>query len=269
VTATPELRLLAEEMFFVIPPPPGGNRVVTERYVLHMPASAGSPVAFNNVGRLRLRTDEAEAVIAEVRERFAERGKTSVTWWVSAGATPGDLAERLRARGAVPLDDPSAEPRYAAMVLTQEPGAAPAGLGARRVRNVDEFRLATELFWEATGVLEEHRERGRSRMDEYYEKRHVSGESVSYLAWVAGEPAATAFASLRPEGAALNGAATLPEFRGRGAYRALVRARWEDAAARGAPALAVQAGAMSRPILEHVGFTSLGDVEVLYDGFAG
>ena len=42
--------------------------------------------------------------------------------------------------------------------------------------------------------------------------------------------------------------------RGRGAYRAVVRARWDAAVARGTPALAVGAGPMSRPILERLGF---------------
>ena len=37
-------------------------------------------------------------------------------------------------------------------------------------------------------------------------------------------------------------------------YRALVRARWDDAVAAGQPALVVHAGAMSRPILERLGF---------------
>jgi len=37
--------------------------------------------------------------------------------------------------------------------------------------------------------------------------------------------------------------------RGRGAYRALVAARWADAVERGTPALVTQAGAMSKPML--------------------
>src|SRR4051812_49541331 len=44
--------------------------------------------------------------------------------------------------------------------------------------------------------------------------------------------------------------------RGRGVYRALVRARWEEAVRRGTPALVVQAGAKSRPILEPIRLTN-------------
>jgi predicted acetyltransferase len=50
------------------------------------------------------------------------------------------------------------------------------------------------------------------------------------------------------------GGATAPWARGRGAYRALVRARWDDAAARGTPVIAVHAKDTSSPILTRLGF---------------
>jgi hypothetical protein len=52
----------------------------------------------------------------------------------------------------------------------------------------------------------------------------------------------------------MSGGATIARARGRGAYRALVRARWDDAVARGTPLVAVHAGAMSAPILRRLGF---------------
>ena len=57
----------------------------------------------------------------------------------------------------------------------------------------------------------------------------------------------------------------LPEARGRGAYRALVRARWEHAAERGTPLLVVQAGAMSGPVLTRLGFETHGELGLLVD----
>jgi hypothetical protein len=53
--------------------------------------------------------------------------------------------------------------------------------------------------------------------------------------------------------------------RGRGIYRALVRARWDEAERRGTPALVVQAGKMSRPILERLGFETVCEVHTLVD----
>jgi predicted acetyltransferase len=58
---------------------------------------------------------------------------------------------------------------------------------------------------------------------------------------------------------------THPDWRGRGAYRALVRARWDEAARRGVPVLATHARPTSRPILERLGFRTLSQVHVLLD----
>jgi GNAT superfamily N-acetyltransferase len=63
----------------------------------------------------------------------------------------------------------------------------------------------------------------------------------------------------------LAGGATRPDRRGRGAYRALVRARWDAAVEQGIPALTVGAGAMSRPILERLGFSIVGWTDRLVD----
>ena len=53
--------------------------------------------------------------------------------------------------------------------------------------------------------------------------------------------------------------------RGRGIYRALVRARWDDAVACGTPALTVLAGRLSGPILEKLGFEVVGWQDCLLD----
>jgi hypothetical protein len=65
----------------------------------------------------------------------------------------------------------------------------------------------------------------------------------------------------------LNAGSTLPEWRGRGAYRALVRARWDDAVVAGTPALVTQAGRMSLPILERIGFVAVCEIRALMDDF--
>ena len=67
------------------------------------------------------------------------------------------------------------------------------------------------------------------------------------------------------EAGVLCGGATLPALRRRGAYRALIAARWRDAVARGTPILTTQAGRMSRPILARLGFTAIAQVRVFLD----
>ena len=60
------------------------------------------------------------------------------------------------------------------------------------------------------------------------------------------------------------GGATLPEARGRGCYRALVRARWDEAAKLGLPGLAVQAQyGSSAPILRRLGFVETATIHTL------
>ena len=82
-----------------------------------------------------------------------------------------------------------------------------------------------------------------------------------------GDPVARASAAFGEHAVSLFGGATLPEARGRGAYRALVAARWEDAVARGTPVLVTQAGRMSQPILAQLGFRPVCEIRVLLDRF--
>jgi archaeosine-15-forming tRNA-guanine transglycosylase len=86
-----------------------------------------------------------------------------------------------------------------------------------------------------------------------------------YIALVDGEPVATGRATSTAAGVLLNGGSTVERARGRGAYRALVVARWADAVAQGKPVLVTQAGAMSRPILAGLGFREVCDIRILLD----
>ena len=87
-------------------------------------------------------------------------------------------------------------------------------------------------------------------------------------AWVvsAGVPAATAMAVPSTRGVYLIAAATAAWARGRGLYRALIRARWDYAVARGTPALVTQADpATSYPILARLGFEDVCTIRRLED----
>ena len=91
-------------------------------------------------------------------------------------------------------------------------------------------------------------------------------EEATFLALIDGRPVASGSILFCPFAGFLSGAATLPDARGRGVFRALVRARWEEAERRGTPALVVGAGAMSRPILAQIGFRLVAETQVLVDG---
>jgi hypothetical protein len=68
-----------------------------------------------------------------------------------------------------------------------------------------------------------------------------------------------------PAGGLMRGGATVRAARGRGAYTALIHARWREAVARGLPVLGTAAGSMSTPVLRRLGFVEHGRVRLLLD----
>ena len=222
--------------------------------------------SFTSVMRLRLRPDDVEDTVGEVRHLIEVHRHTQPTWWIGSSAMPKGLTARLLGLGFAPRDQAGWEPRCTSMALVDEPPVAEGAQG-RRVENFEEYLLSLEVGWDAFGSPEEDREERRAVAKQEWESR---GEQImSYLAFVDGRPVASALAVAGDAGLLMIGGGTLPDARGRGAYRALVRARWDDAVDRGTPALVTQAGAMSRPILERLGFVAVAEVDVLLDaGFS-
>jgi GNAT superfamily N-acetyltransferase len=82
-----------------------------------------------------------------------------------------------------------------------------------------------------------------------------------YVAYVDGIPVSSARLELPPNNpfAGLWGGSTLPEYRNRGIYTALVATRVQEAQRRGARFVTVDALPTSRPILEKLGFVWVAD----------
>jgi len=193
-----------------------------------------------------------EEVRAEVHEHLRRKGRTVCSWEVGSSATPPDLVERLHALGLV---DDQPDPLAIGMVLTDDPAEPPpADVEVRRARTREELLEAGRIAAVAFGMP-----------GEVPEPEEPTPGLETYVAYVDGRAAARATAAFTEYGATLFGGATLPEARGRGAYRALVAARWEDAVARGTPMLVTQAGRMSRPILERLGFRAVCEIRILVD----
>ena len=249
------IRLLAENANAYVPLGPGEELVETDRFVLWLGRS-DDPTA-TVAQRFRMHVDQVEEALEEVRALVRARGRSASTWEVADSATPPDLVERLERLGLVPFEEPLA----IGMVLTEEPPPPPPGVEARRVETLDEYTTAHRIAFEAFGMPEERRERALAAAVARY------GESPSegYLAFVDGEPVGTGTARFTDAAAVLYAGSVLPHARGRGAYRALVRARWDDAAARGTPALVTHAGAMSLPILRRLGFRDVARIRILLD----
>jgi GNAT superfamily N-acetyltransferase len=254
------VRQLAENPTVYGPLPPGFERIEEEGFCVMF----GPMPQMNMVQRLRLSEENVETALASVRALANERNRPFATWWIGDSATPADLDQRLLGLGLQPSELPVAEPRYAALALVRPP-AGPAGdIAARRVESFEEFAEATDIAQDVFGHTEEQRAGWREALPLLWELEQQD-VTATYLAYVDGEPIASANAVFAEAAVMLLGGATKPQARGRGCYRALVQARWEDGIRRGTPALVVQAGEMSRPILERLGFQPVSELRVLID----
>jgi hypothetical protein len=228
------------------------ERIDTGRYTLCL----GSGSTWNTVQRQRFPLEEVDAVLAEVRATLRERGRTRTQWEVGSSA-PAGLVDALLERGLKPDKDPHA----VALVLTKEPPPPRPGLTARRIETLEELGSAIAVQWEAFESTPEEIEEARALLPQ----RFAESVYLRHAVWLEGEIVCTGTAAPTEHGLLLYGGATAKRARGRGAYRALLRARWDDAVSLGTPALITQGGSMSRPILERMGFERVGEVHMLVD----
>jgi hypothetical protein len=241
MSTTPAAELIdfAEAAGPFMEPAPGRLLRVTDRYALA--GEVGH--TWTAVERIRLRGDEIAEAVADVDAFMREAGNARAGWWLTERSMPGDLEERLLDAGC--RRDES-DYLHAALVLTREPPAVD-GVEARRIESFEEF-VESRLL--QRGVF------GSESVTDVEAEWEQLPDPV-FAAWVDGRMASVGRAVFTHVGGYLMGGATAEWARGRGAYRAVVRARWDEAVRRGTPALAVGAGPMSRPILERLGFVQV------------
>lgn len=194
--------------------------------------------------RLRFAPEAATGVLAEIR---ALQPGARTGW-----QTPDvELAGALRAAGCR-APDPPLEPVFTALATDREPPRVE-GIEVRLIDSFEDHLVGIEIELASSTFTEDGAARRRAEAMESYARRRVR-PGGQWLAYLDGRPVAWAGAVAGPRGLYLSGGATLPEARGRGCYRALIRARWDHAVALGTPALAVGAQETSRPILERCSF---------------
>jgi GNAT superfamily N-acetyltransferase len=236
----------------------GDERIVDPRFVIWLGIGTDSP-HWTVVQRFRFEADEVDAVIEDVHALLRERGRSSCTWEIGTTGRPAGLAEMLIARG---MEYTETDSRQTGMVLDHEPAAIPAGIQVRRAETLEDYVTAEAIAHRAFNEPAP----GQDYVAAMFARRNPDVVR-RYIASVDGVDAGTATATFARDGVVLNSGSTLPEHRGRGAYRALVRARWDDAVAAGTPVLVTQAGDMSRPILEQLGFQAVCEVLAVVDRF--
>jgi hypothetical protein len=211
--------------------------------------------------RVRFPPDATDDAIARVRAWYAGRGRPEFAWSLGPHHTPADLADRLVASGAT--RDPDG---LTAMVLDHEPPPGPPDVEVRAVTTFEEYRIVEDITAEAFEFNAADAAAFEAASADAWAHWQTEPDRRFLLAWHDGRPIAEGGLAATTVGPLiLSGGATRAAARGRGAYRALVRARWDEAVRRGAPALVVQASPMSRPILERAGFRDVGAITLLVD----
>ena len=196
---------------------------------------------------------ELDRLIARQRDYFAARGE-AVGWPIGAHDQPADLTERLRAAGFVPEETDTVLIGLTTELATDP--ALPHGVVLRWVTaDADMRRIAamqSAVWGQDWNWLGEHLiGQIAAAPDDIAVVAAEAGGDVVCAGWLTFfEPGAGGFARLL-------GGSTLPQWRGRGIYRALVAARAQRAAARGVEYLQVEASDDSAPILRRLGFRAV------------
>ena len=261
------IRQFAEEPDeFVAEPLPPARRVRTPSFSLLL--SPSPTLSF--VKSVSTSESALDDTIAEVRRLVADAGYTRVAWYVGPSCRPVGLAALLAARGFVPATRPPLEPEAIAMALVAPPPLpSPAtGLEARVPRDFDEYLEVIGVAVKAFEMSQADADGWRAAAAALWTQQD-GVKQFTHLALVDGRTVGFAFAATGASGLFLCGSGVLSDARGRGAYKALVAARWAEAVRLGKPALVVQAGAMSRPILERCGFQTICRLDVLDDPAVG
>ncbi len=206
--------------------------------------------------------EEVEELLLQTRDLIAAEKLT--TWWIGPSARPADIVERL---GSLGLQKPRDRVgRLYSLVRTEEPDEIPSGVEVRYVETFDDFIAAREIEWDAFETPAERRDVNRPRLRADFDESMRFGVPVGFVAELDGHPAASAMSIPSERGVFLIAGAVAPWARGRGLYRSLVRARWDDAVKRGTPALVTQANPeTSYPILRGLGFEEICEIHRLED----
>ncbi|MEW5961346.1 MAG: GNAT family N-acetyltransferase [Chloroflexota bacterium] len=193
-----------------------------------------------------------EVIEAEIAH-FDSLGQT-FEWKVYAHDTPADLKERLAARGF----SVGGEEAVLVLDLNEAPPALlqPVTHDVRRITRQDQLADVVTIqrqVWPEADFIDWLEQALADSLAGDPEQMSI------YVAYVDHRPASGAWITFHKGSrfAGLWGGSTLPEYRRRGLYTALVAVRLQEARRRGVRFLTIDASPMSRAVLEKFGFTLL------------
>jgi hypothetical protein len=136
------------------------------------------------------------------------------------------------------------------------------------VDSAETFAASQRVAAEAFEFTQEMRDEMEAGLPRRYEEYTTPGNPLrQFNAIIDGQVVGTAAACAGPAGVNLFGGSVIAPARGSGVYRALAKARWDLAVELGTPALTIQAGRMSSPIVERLGFRLIDRMRVFVDDF--
>ncbi|MGH3500680.1 MAG: GNAT family N-acetyltransferase [Nocardioidaceae bacterium] len=200
--------------------------------------------------------EPVEQVVDDVQQAARSRGRDKADWWITPTIRPPALEEQLIARGAEQTEQTDI---LAYDMSTCLPDTGPtAGVDCMIVSDAvtleDAERVAARV-WGGAPSAGERRQQQLGGLGDPLDAE--AGFRV--VAYVKGNAIATGGCQVAGDVARLYGACSLPDARGRGGYRALLRRRLEAAREHGATLALVHARvATSKPILVRLGFETYG-----------
>jgi GNAT superfamily N-acetyltransferase len=212
------------------------------------------------VMRLGAMGRDVDRLVESVRAELRSEQVTEAYWTVGPASWPPGLDDALISAGAG-VDstvDICARDLTGGLPGTPEGAAAKAAVSVRHVssrEDVAAFQQVTAAAWgypPPSSPSQDDVERAFANLRRGY-----------VLGCWQGRPVGVGGYTLAADVARFWGAAVVPAARGRGVYRAMVRARMADAAEQGATLALVHARPSSSAVLQRVGFTVHGQQRVL------
>ena len=173
----------------------------------------------NGVIQAKFSEDEADQKIAETLDYFKTR-EFPMIWFVWPSSKPANLGERLLAQGLVKLEEDTG--MEADLTALSDEDVAISGLEIRQVANEPALKEWVATFlqgYELPDFLYEFTYKGFIEIG-----FDQAGATHHFLAYLDGQPVATASLFLAEGIAAIYNVATLKEARGQGIGRAITRA---------------------------------------------
>jgi hypothetical protein len=244
--------------------PPGAIRAVTDDCEIAVtPGSYALTYVYgfhvDDPGRVDERVDA-------LRKRIEDLGGTGARLQLTARSQPSDLADSLRRHGFTQIE----EADVLVWALSDEEGtpklpefSPPAGVSVREVLSESDYETFSTLGTTIFGDPSPTPKIKKGFVAEFRRGLREDGHSGRFLAWEGGSAVGRGGMAIVGPVAQFWGTGVLAEQRRRGIYGALVRARCEAAAKRGAEiALVTARVGTSGPILRHHGFQPMGTTRI-------